>query len=238
MNAALIFAGGTGKRMNSKALPKQFLELHGKPIIIYTIEHFEKHKDIDAILVVCVKDWIPYFNDLLKKFAIKKVVATIPGGSSGQESIYNGLCALNERFDGDTVVLIHDGVRPVIDGELISKNIQCVKNNGNAITVSRVVETVAVDNGDGSISEVYDRSRILLAKAPQSFYLNRIFTLHQRALSENLTGFIDSASMLRHYNYRLNIVEGSPDNIKITTPNDFYMFRAIMDIRENAQIFG
>ncbi|MEG0271725.1 MAG: IspD/TarI family cytidylyltransferase [Hydrogenoanaerobacterium sp.] len=238
MNAAIIFAGGTGQRMNSKTLPKQFLELHGKPIIIYTIEHFESHKEIDAIVVVCLEQWIEYLSNLLVKFSIKKVVQIVPGGASGQESIYNGAAVLYEKYPNDSIVLIHDGVRPLINHDIISKNIESVKNNGNAITVSHVVETVAVQNDDNTLGEIFERSKVVVAKAPQSFYLDDIFQAHTNAISESRLDFIDSASLMRYYGHTLHMVEGPIENIKITTPSDFYIFRAIVDARENLQIFG
>ena len=115
--SALIFAGGTGSRMNTKTLPKQFLELHGKPIIIHTIEHFEDHPAVSDIVVVCVDGWLDYCRDLLARFNIKKVSQVVPGGETGQMSIFNGLSVLREKYkNDDDYVLIHDGVRPLIDG--------------------------------------------------------------------------------------------------------------------------
>src|SRR5690606_21856736 len=112
MNVALIFAGGVGSRMNSKAKPKQFLELYGKAIIIYTIEIFDNHPDIDGIIISCVKEWIDYLKDLITKFNISKVIEIVPGGETGQISIYNGLVAIEKHFPPNSIVLIHDGVRP------------------------------------------------------------------------------------------------------------------------------
>lgn len=113
-NIALIFAGGTGQRMNSKSMPKQFLELHGKPIIIYTLEHFQKHVDIDGIIVVCLAEWIEYFQKLLCQYNMNKVISVVPGGETGQLSIYNGLEKIEKlasKVNSEIVVLIHDGVR-------------------------------------------------------------------------------------------------------------------------------
>lgn len=124
MNYAVIFAGGTGTRMNSKTRPKQFLTLHGKEIIIYTLEHFENHPEIDGISVVCIEGWIDYLKKLLDKYQIKKVRWISPGGATGQESIYNGLNAMRGQIADDSIVLIHDGVRPLIDEELITNNIR------------------------------------------------------------------------------------------------------------------
>lgn len=238
MNVAVIFAGGTGQRMNTKTLPKQFLELHGKPILIYTLEHFEKHHQIDGIVLVCVQDWQDYCLDLLQKYHIKKVKAIVPGGRSGQESIRNGLYKVAELFPQDSVVLIHDGVRPLIDEETISKDITSVQQHGSAITVSPAIETIALCNDTGRVGEIIERSRCQMAKAPQCFYLKDILQAHQKAQEENRNDFIDSASLMRHYGHSLFTVEGPTENIKITTPSDFYLFRALLDARENSQIFG
>ena len=122
MNIAVIFAGGVGKRMNSKTVPKQFLKLHGKEIIIYTIEQFEQCPEIDAIIVVSLNDWIPYLERVLNQNGIKKVVKVVPGGQTGQESIFHGLKAAQKvGAEGKNIVLIHDGVRPLIDKETIQK---------------------------------------------------------------------------------------------------------------------
>ena len=234
--SALIFAGGTGKRMNTKTLPKQFLELHGKPIIIHTIEHFEAHSEIKDIVVVCVDDWLDYCKDLLAKFNIKKVSQVVPGGETGQMSIFNGLETLREKYQGnDDYVLIHDGVRPLIDEEIISKNIESVKKYGTAITVKPVIETVVQVDEEDIINNVIERSTCQTAVAPQSFVLSEIYSLHMRAQAEKL---FDSATLARYYGLSLHTVMGGSENIKITTPSDFYIFRAIYEARENAQIFG
>lgn len=237
--SALIFAGGTGKRMNTKTLPKQFLELHGKPIIIHTIEHFESHPEIKDIVVVCVDDWLDYCKDLLAKFNIKKVSQVVPGGETGQMSIFNGLEALQEKYQGnDDYVLIHDGVRPLIDEEIISKNIESVKKYGTAITVKPVIETVVQVDEEDIINNVIERSICQTAVAPQSFLLSEIYSLHMRAQAEKLFDMTDSATLARYFGLPLHTVMGGSENIKITTPSDFYIFRAIYEARENAQIFG
>lgn len=238
MNIAIIFAGGTGQRMNTAAKPKQFLELHGKPIIIYTLEHFQEHPQIDGIVLVCLKDWIPYCRELLARFGIGKVQAIVPGGSSGQESIFRGLKAAQKLYPQDSVVLIHDGVRPLINAQLITDVIDCVEKNGSAVTVAPAIETVVVKKQDGHIGDIMDRSRCEMAKAPQCFYLKDIYGAHLRAIAEDKHDFIDSAGLMKHYGFRLSTVVGSSENIKITTPIDFYLFRAIIDARENMQILG
>lgn len=241
MNIAVIFAGGTGSRMNTKSRPKQFLELNGKPIIIYTIELFDKHPDVDAIVVVCLEKWIPFLEKMLNKFEISKVVKIVPGGMSGQDSIYKGLCAteeyVNELGDENAIVLIHDGVRPLIKEETITDNIAKVKECGSCITVVPAIETVIVDGHNGSF-EIPKRSDCMMARAPQSFYLKDIISAHRKSQSEDRTDFIDSCSLMSYYGHKLGIVQGPMENIKITTPTDYFVLRAMVEVHENQQIFG
>lgn len=240
MNVALIFAGGTGTRMNSKTKPKQFLKLHGKPIIIYTLEAFDRHDEVDEIIVVCLEEWIGYLNELVNSSSLKKVKYIVAGGLNAQESQYNGLKAIKDgcNVDKETIVLIHDGVRPLIDEGTISKNIQSVKKNGSAITVTPAIETVILVDNNELLNKVLERNSCRMAKAPQSFYFNDIFSVHKKAIKDNKLNFIDNASLMMYYGYDLHIVEGLSENIKITTPSDFYTFRAICEAKENYQIFG
>lgn len=237
MNYALIFAGGTGQRMNTKTRPKQFLELHGKPIIIYTLEIFQNHPEIDGIVVVCLDSWIPFMEKLLAKYDLDKVACVVPGGATGQQSIRSGLDALSLRCEDDSLVLIHDGVRPLVREDTISKCIACARENGNAITVVPAIETIVQQKG-GEIFNVIERRDCCSAKAPQCFRLADILTAHRLSEQEGLCEFIDSATMMKHFGHKLYTVEGEPENIKITTPSDFYVFRAMVDERENSQIFG
>ena len=240
MNIALIFAGGTGQRMNSSSRPKQFLELHGKPIIIYTLEHFDSHPDIDAIVVVCLESWIPFLQETLERFHIRKVRWVVPGGKTGQGSIRNGLRALEEdpSVPGDSCILVHDGVRPLINKAVISENIASVEQYGSAITTTPAIETIVNVNDSNEMQEVLDRSRCRLARAPQSYRLCDLLEAHRRAEKDGLENMIDSAMLMTHYGYTLHIIEGPVENIKITTPTDYYIFRAICDARENLQIMG
>lgn len=240
MNAALIFAGGTGTRMNTKTKPKQFLELNGKPIIIHTIENFERHSLIDVIAVVCLESWIPYMIELLEHYNIKKVRWVVTGGETGQQSIRNGLDAIwnDETVPKDSLVLIHDGVRPLINEDIISRNISCAAEHGNAITVTPAIETIINVSGNDEVEQILDRSKCRMARAPQTFRLSDIIEAHQKAVVDGALNMIDSAMLMSHYGTTLHVVEGPVENIKITTPSDFYIFRAIFEARENLQIWG
>lgn len=236
-NIALIFAGGSGKRMNTVSKPKQFLELRGKPIIIYTLELFDLHEEIDGIVVVCLEAWIPYLKKMLKKFEITKVVDIVPGGATGQDSIYKGLECASSHYPEESIVLIHDGVRPLILPQTITDNIKTVRSSGNCITCVPATETFIVKQEDGTYL-VPTRDDSLIARAPQSFILKDILNAHRKAQQTNKHDFIDSCTMMRYYGYTLNTVIGPMENIKITTPTDFFVFRAMVEVHENQQIFG
>ena len=237
MTNALIFAGGSGTRMNSRARPKQFLQFYGKELIIHTLENFQNHPKIDGIVVVCIADWIPYLQKLLEKYQIDKVRAVVAGGETGQESIYKGLCAIRDFASEDSIVLVHDGVRPFVNETLISDCIKCVKEHGSAITVTPAIETIVTEE-DGKITSITDRSKCYHAKAPQCFVLGELLTAHEKARADGNTNMIDSASLMKFYGHELYTVPGNFDNIKITTPADFYTFKALYEVREQQQIFG
>ena len=238
MNIAAIFAGGSGVRMHTKSRPKQFLELNGKPIIIYTLELFDNHPQVDAIVVACIDSWIPFLKKMIRKFEITKVIEIVPGGETGQDSIYNALQAAERAADGkDATVMIHDGVRPLITEQTITDNINTVEEFGSCITCVPATETFVVSQADGSL-EIPSRANSLIARAPQSFHLSDIMTAHRRAISEGMHDFIDSCTMMSHYGYTLKTIIGPMENIKITTPTDFFIFRAMIEVHENQQIFG
>ncbi len=239
MNIGVIFAGGVGSRMRSKEKPKQFLEIYGKPIIIYTLEHFERNHEIDAVVIACVEEWIPYLKELLYKFRIEKVKSIVAGGKSGQLSIYNGLCAAKEvAGEMRAIVLIHDGVRPLITSKLLSENIECVKKHGSAITAGIVKETIVVIDEAGRVEQVPSRVKSRVAKAPQSFWLNDILSVHEQAMKDNVFDAVDSCTLMKNYSRSLYMIDGPYENIKITTPDDYYTMRAILEAKENAQIYG
>ncbi len=240
MNYALIFAGGVGSRMNSKAKPKQFLEIHGKPIIIHTLEHFEEHTEIDAICVVIVEEWLNYMLTLVEKYSLKKVKWVIPGGASALESQYNGLSTIARKMNLDqkNIVLIHDGVRPLIDEKTISNCIRETKKHGSAVTVAPATETIIQTDANNIIRNTFPRTECQLARAPQAFYLDEILAAHNLVKAKGKYDFIDSTSMMLHLGMKIHTVEGPSENIKVTSPADFYICRALMDAKENSQIYG
>ena len=235
MNYALIFAGGTGSRMGGP-VPKQFLEVDNKPIIIHTVEVFNNTEAIDGIVIVCVKEYIDYCRKLAEKFNINKLIDIIPGGATGQKSIFEGLKYIYSRVSKkpkkDTV-LINDGVRPIIDEELIKKNIECTEKNGNCVSVAKAIETIITVDDIGQMNNTIDRSRCRYAKAPQTFILEDIYKTHLKAINDGEENIIDSATLMSMYGHKLYTVECKNENIKITTPIDYYMFKAIYEAEKN-----
>lgn len=231
-NVAVIFAGGIGSRMKNTDKPKQFLELDSKPIIIHTIEKFDSCSMIDSIAIACKKEYIDYLYDLLNLFGILKVKWIVPGGETGQLSIFNALDAVykDENVDKDAVVLIHDGVRPIIDNQLILENIVTARTYGNAITVVNAAETIFVSHDKHNIDDLLKRENVYYARAPQTFFLRDIYDLHIKEMEKGHYNNIDSCSIMHSYGYSLNFVQSKTSNIKITTYEDYYIFKALYEL--------
>ena len=220
-------------------MPKQFLEVFGKPIIIYTLEKFEKCEDIDKIVISCNASWIEYMNSLINQYRISKILEVVLGGKNRQESIRNGIIRISkEGGPDDDIVVIHDGVRPLINEELISENIKVAKEKGNAITVVEATETVMMVNEKNELTQSVERKKCRFARAPQTYIYGQLLAAHDHAREENINSYIDSATLMQAEGYKLFPVMGKPENIKITTPSDFYTFRAIVEAEENSQILG
>lgn len=238
MNIAIVFAGGTGQRMNNGAKPKQFLELYGKPIIIYTLEVFQNHPDIDKIVIPCVKGWEDYLQKLVNKYEITKVCKIVTGGNTSQKSKLVALRALENICSSRDIILMHDAVRPLITPELITDNIECVKKYGNAITTDPFTETGVVSTDGITVEEAIERNKLYIAKAPQSFYYEDVLNAHE--IGENLpdTLTIDTCTLMKYLGKELFFVACKSANIKITTPSDYYIFKAIFDFNESKKVIG
>jgi 2-C-methyl-D-erythritol 4-phosphate cytidylyltransferase len=224
--------------MRSSAIPKQFLDFNGKPLIIHTLEHFERHPDIDAIAIACIADWVDTLRGHLEHHGIHKVRWIVEGGSSGQMSIYNALAAVEPDADADSIVLIHDGVRPIIDRDMISRNIESVRERGSAVTVFPAYETPILSQSGETVDEVLPRSEVFIAQAPQSFRLGELLACHRKAQAEGRIDHIDSCSLFRESHDVVHLVAGSRSNIKVTTPEDFYVFRALSEFAALREIDG
>ena len=231
MNIAVILAGGQSSRLNAFDRPKQFLEYGEKPIIVYTMEAFQQNTMVDAIVVACLEDWIPYLRDKIEQDKLGKVVGIVPGGKTGQDSIYNALHFAEQHYPKDSLMLIHDGVRPLVLQETISECISVARERGNCVTCVPAMETVLVQDANGR-QDMPNRANCLTARAPQCFPLGELLKVHRQAKEDGRHDFVDTSSMMYHYGYSLHTILGSLENIKITIPADYYMFCALIEERE------
>lgn len=238
MNVALVFAGGTGQRMRNTACPKQFLELYGKPIIVYTLEVFQTHPSIDAIVVPCVAGWLEQLQRIAQKYEITKLIKILPGGETSQQSKLFALRALRDVCRDDDVVLMHDAVRPLITHKLIDDNLECIKRHGNAITVDPFTETGVVSENGETVDATIERKKLYIAKAPQTFFYGEALRAHEAAQDMPDSTTIDTCTIMTALGKELHFVPCQSSNIKITTPEDYYMFKAIYDLHENQLVLG
>ena len=229
---AIIIAGGSGKRMGQD-IPKHFINVGEKPIIVYTLEAFQKHPSIDNIIVVCIDGWHDILSAYAKQFNITKLCSIVSGGSCGQESIKNGLDEAARLFDKDDMVLIHDAIRPMVSNDIISDNIAKCKLYGNA-TVVAPCTTVVLEKTDETFSEkVINRDNLLLTQTPQAFILNDILSAHKEAKEKGITDSVASCSLYIELGRKVFYSVGDETNIKLTRPGDIQIFKALLSTQKS-----
>lgn len=242
MNIAVVFAGGVGKRLNSQetALPKQFLQINQKPIIVHTLEIFQQHSAIDKIYIAIHPSYLEYMQQLVDYYHLTKTAGIVKGGSTGQDSIYNALKLAISENSSDSLVLVHDGVRPNITANVIDDNLLQAAKNGNAITCTACQETVLVSQEFPIPSEVPPRRQTFLAQAPQTFHLGELLEAHEQMRKSNpaYTDIVDSFSLFNALGKKTYLVEGNRGNIKITTIEDLYLLRAMIRLQEDILAFS
>lgn len=227
MNIALIIAGGTGARMHQN-IPKQFLTVNERPVIVYTLEAFQKHVEIDAIAVVCIEGWEQVLWAYANQFNITKLKYVIPGGENGQSSIRNGVYELEKHFDKDDIVLIHDAIRPMVSAEIISDCIVKTKKYGCGIATIPCAEAMLqTENGEVSTGS-YPRNNLKRTQTPQGFCIGKICDLHRRALEQGITNSVASCTLMIEMGEQVHFSAGSEKNIKLTTVEDIDIFKALL----------
>lgn len=226
-NIALLIAGGSGARMHQN-IPKQFLTVNERPVIVYTLEVFQNHPEIDTIAVVCIEGWASVLWAYANQFNITKLKYVIQGGKNGQESIRNGVYELEKHFDSEDIVLIHDAIRPMVSAEIISDCIRVANEKGNAITVIPCAEAM-IQTEDGIVSAgSYPRDQLKRTQTPQAFHIGQICDLHRRALKEGITNSIASCTLMIEMGEQVYFSNGSEKNIKLTTIEDIDIFKALL----------
>lgn len=227
MTIALIIAGGVGNRMGQD-IPKQFLTVNEKPVIIYTLEAFQSHPQIDYIAIVCLQGWETVLQSYANQFNITKLKYIVQGGDCGQASIRNGVFELEKHFDKNDIVLIHDAIRPLVSHEIISDCIEKTKKFGNAITCIPCAEAM-LQTEDSKVScGSYPRDRLKRTQTPQGFKIGDICELHRQALKAGITNSVASCTLMIEMGKQVYFSTGSEKNIKLTTVEDIDIFKALL----------
>lgn len=232
MNIALIIAGGVGARMLS-AIPKQFITVNDKPIIVYTLEAFEKHPEIDVIAVVCIDGWEIILQNYAKEYNITKLKHIAPSGKVGQESIKNGLDELVKYYNREDIVLIHDSIRPMVSADIISECIKITKEKGNAIVCIPCQEAMLETIDGSSATSAYPRDNLKRTQTPQGFKLGKILDTHTKAKEMGITNSVASCTLFVETGQAVYFSKGSEKNIKLTTSEDLAIFRALLQGNNN-----
>lgn len=239
MNIAVVFAGGVGTRMGAN-VPKQFLELNGRPVLAHTLALFQSHPLVDGIVLVVAPEYFDDCRALAAKYGIDKPIELAESGATAQDSIYSGLKSASTKYPPDTVVLLHDGVRPYVLPEVITANIEAVEKFGSAITYTPCYETIVLSKDGQTIDALPYRRESYTAQAPQSFRLGDILAAHERirARPEGYTDMIDQATICWTLGIPIHLVPGNRGNVKITTPEDIISLDALLKARAEKEARG
>lgn len=233
MNIALLTAGGIGTRMNND-IPKQFLNIEDKPLIIYTMEKFEKHPSIDAICVVCLEGWHEILKAYAKQFKITKLKWVVAGGINGQESIYNGLNAVKHECDENDLVIVHDGNRAMVSQDIISDSIRICKENGSAVAAIPCTEAIfRCEDEDNTFSvNSIPRESVVRTQTPHTYPLKKLLWAHQQAEENGIKNTAASCVLMQQLGETVYFSAGSEKNLKITTNDDMQIFKALLHVEE------
>ena len=236
MNIAIIIAAGSGQRTHQD-IPKQFINVNDKPIIIYTLESFQKHPEIDAIEVVCLDGWQEILKAYAKQFGITKLKWIVKGGSTGQESIRNGVYNLKDKCEADDVIIIHDGIRPLVEEEVISDVIVKCNLHGNAVTSLPYNEQIFIVSDEKSTNKYIPRETLRRVQTPQAYKYSKLSWGYEEAFLKNIGihGSSYTNNMMVDLGETLYFAIGSDKNIKITTFDDIVMFKGMVQLKEKNQ---
>ena len=230
----IILAGGVGSRLKS-AVPKQFIEIDGCPIIVHTIRNFQDNPNIDHIIVVCLGNWIEHTKNIVKKYNLDKVTDVVPGGATGHISTKNGVYFLKNRLSEQDYVIIHDAARPIVSQEVINDLIETAKKNGNACSAVSCYETVVLTENRLSGKEQIDRNRVIRVQTPQCYKYGLIKSLYEKAEADKREDFVYANILSMEYGVEIFFSKGTNNNIKITTKEDIALFRALLYYINNAE---
>ena len=227
MNIALIIAGGSGSRMNQK-IPKQFLNVFDKPVIVYTMEAFQRSNEIDVIVISAVHGWETMIWAYANQFGSSKLKIVTDGGRCGQESIYNGITAIEKHYSPEDIVLVHDAIRPMLSEDIIFDCIHTVKDKGNAVAVIPCQEAMLETKDEQTTNASYPRNQLMRTQTPQGFYLKHLLSMHKEAKERGITNSVATCTLAVELGQTIYFSKGSEKNLKLTTVDDLDIFKALL----------
>ena len=230
-HVAIILAGGAGTRMGG-AMPKQFLSLNDKPVIVHTLERFQNNENIDAILIVCIKDWIEHLKEILDEFKMPKVKWIVEGGDTSHDSTRNGIFFLKDKLSDDDQVIIHDAARPILPQQAIEEMLRVSHEKGNASLAIPCHETILYTQDGLSGDRQLDRSSIMRIQTPQAYNYRLIRSVYEKAEADGKHDFIYADLVCVHYGERIYFSKGFTNNIKITRKEDIPLCKSLMKFTE------
>lgn len=229
MNVAVVIAAGSGHRMGQD-IPKQFINVYDKPVLLYTLENFQNHPQIDAIEVVTLEGWIDFVWAYARQFGITKLKWVVPGGTTGQESIRNGIYNLEGECGEDDIVIIHDGIRPLVDETVLTDVLAVCEKNGNAVTSMPYNEQIFLVDDEVSTTKYIPRETLRRVSTPQAYKFGNLDRRYHEAFEKEI-GIYGSSytnTMMADLGERLYFAAGSDRNIKLTTKGDLELFKAYL----------
>lgn len=231
MNTALILAGGIDPRFKMD-VPKQFVNVNNRPIIVYTLERFQNHREIDEIIVTCLEGWQEFVRVYARQFNITKLKEIIPGGKDAQESTYHGLQLLKNRAEQGDIIVIHDAIRPMVSEKIISDSIDMCRKKGMGVAATYIMDTI-MHSGNGKEGyQSINRYEIMKVQTPQAFDFNMIWKIHERAIGEKCIGAWDNSSLITRLGEKVYFSKGSDLNLKINSVEDIEMFKALYQMKD------
>lgn len=233
MTVAILTAAGLGTRMGQE-VPKQFLNIYDKPIIVYTMERFQKNQEIDGIVVVTLPNWMEFVTTYARQFGISKLVAVVPGGETGQESIKNGIDAIAEHFPRDTTVMIHDGNRTMVDDAIISDSLRVYREHGSAVAVIPCTEVVFKGESASESTEEIPREFLWRTQTPHTYPLEKLQWALSEAKQRGMTGMAAMCQLMCRLGQKTYYSKGSEKNLKLTTLDDIDIFKALLKAERSA----
>ena len=228
----IVTAGGIGKRMQNE-VPKQFIFVNNRPLLLYTLDVFENHPSIDSIVVSCLDGWIDVLNDYICQAGYKKIFKVVAGGKTNQDSIYKGIKSIQHEFDGDSLVLVHDGNRCLVSSEIVSDNISTAIKYGNGVVAIKNTDVMFRSHDGFTSNEEVPREELMRTQTPSAFFLDKLIWAYELAKKKGIYNTSCTFALMTQLGETIHFSKGSVENFKITTPDELDLFKAFLKLHKS-----